>query len=293
MAKAAATWGNLFLVRSLFVLLNCLEPTLPTDTHSLSCNFLVRARTIPEQPWFERRCSVDGVHFLLYDDSNTIPLGEQGKEENAIKKCVDLSPKLEDIFEELRKQLLNMEPVADKTGDHQTLQGTVESHYKQGQLTDASWNFTIGEQCFLYFNPKNKEWRVIHDKDICVKEKWKMNKELAQDLVTFSMGDFGHCLKQFLKYWKEMSRSTSRAPDITQFQSTTQLPPTMDTTQILPNINTTQRTLYIMSQHEKVIIYMAAVIAISVPLIGGILMKLVPKTCPQEGAPCYSSSSEV
>lgn len=30
MAKAAATWGNLFLVLSLFVLPNCLEPTLPT-----------------------------------------------------------------------------------------------------------------------------------------------------------------------------------------------------------------------------------------------------------------------
>lgn len=263
MAKAAATWGNLFLVLSLFVLPNCLEPTLPTDTHSLSCKFIAKSPTELEQPWCKGQCLVDGVHFLPYNDYKATPLGDQGKKENAIKECVDLSQKLEDIFEELRKQLLNMEPVADKTRDHHTLQIFIESQYKGEQLVHAVWNF-ISEQYSFHYYPLNKTWGVTHDKARGTMKQLEINRELAQDLETFSRGDSGRCLKQLLKHWKEMPRSTSRAPDITQLPSTTQLPPTINITQLPPTINITQLPPTTKFQCKEVLISLGLIFLIAI-----------------------------
>ncbi|OBS70488.1 hypothetical protein A6R68_00967 [Neotoma lepida] len=173
------------------------------NTHSLSCNFIVKSRTKFGQPWFERQCSVDGVPFL-HNDTKATALGNQGKEENAIKECVDLSQKLKDIGEELRNQLLNMEPVAVKTRGHHTLQVTTVSQYKQEQLLDTFWNFTIGEQYSCLYYPMNKTCKVIHDKDTGITEKWELNRELVKDLEKFSIGDSSSCLKEFLKHRKEM-----------------------------------------------------------------------------------------
>ncbi|OBS70492.1 hypothetical protein A6R68_00971 [Neotoma lepida] len=243
-----------------------------TDTHSLSCNFIVKARTAPGQPWYEGQCSVDRVPFLQYDNDNkATPLGDLGKEVDATNAWTDLIQSLKDIFEELRKQLLNMEPVTEKTRGHHTLQVTTVSRYKQEQLIDAFWNFTIGEQYSCLFYPMNKTWRVIHDKDRGTMKQWETNRELAQGLRKFSMGDSRHCLTEFLKHWQEIPRPTSRAPDVIQ------LTPATGHSHFIA-ITEFQRTTKF--QCEEVYTPVAAVIAIILPFIVGIFVK---KFCTQGG----------
>ncbi|ERE84889.1 low-density lipoprotein receptor-related protein 11, partial [Cricetulus griseus] len=97
-------------------------------------------------------------------------------------------------------------PTAWATGHH-TLQGTMVSQYKPGQLIHASWNFTIDEKysfCFIRYNKNNKIWEVINYNATGILEKWEKNAELAQDLAVLSMGDSRHCLEEYLKHQKEM-----------------------------------------------------------------------------------------
>ncbi|OBS57004.1 hypothetical protein A6R68_11871, partial [Neotoma lepida] len=147
------------------------------DTNDIFCNFTVKARSTP---WYEGWCSVNGVPFLKYRDNKATPLGDLGKVVNATKACTDFTQR------------------------HHTWQVTMEFQYKQGQLTDASWNFTIDGEPSFYFNPKNNSWGVIHDKATGIMKQWQTNRELAQDLSTFSMGDSGHCLKELKNHLKEI-----------------------------------------------------------------------------------------
>ncbi|XP_035294657.1 retinoic acid early transcript 1E-like [Cricetulus griseus] len=205
MAKAGATRSSQNL--SLLVLLSYLGTKILADTHSLSCNFIVRSHPKAGEHWCEGQCSVDGVPFLQYSN--------QGKEVNATKGCADLYPKLKDIGEELRTLLLHMEKEAVLTRDYHNLQGTMVSQYKPGQLIDASWNFTIDEKysfCFIRYNQNNKKWEVINYNATGILEQWENNAELAQDLATLSMGDSDHCLKEILKHKKETPGLLQRVP---------------------------------------------------------------------------------
>ncbi|KAK7803520.1 hypothetical protein U0070_002945 [Myodes glareolus] len=76
----------------------------------------------------------------------------------------------------MRKQILNKGQKAEKTTGLHTLQVTMESQYKQGQLTDSSWKFTMDEQYFFYFNPKNNTWGVMHNEARDIMEKWNSNR---------------------------------------------------------------------------------------------------------------------
>lgn len=80
----------------------------------------------------------------------------------------------------------------------------MESQYKQGQLSDASWKFIIGGQNSFYFNPVTKRWGAIHDKAIGIMKKWETNTVLAMDLTRFSREVSGYYLKEFSKHWKEI-----------------------------------------------------------------------------------------
>lgn len=83
----------------------------------------------------------------------------------------------------------------------------MESQYKQGQHIDTSWKFTTDGQTYFHFNhfsPKIKKWEAIHINSTGIIENWAKNTELAQDLATLAMGDFRHCLKEFLEHWEEM-----------------------------------------------------------------------------------------
>ncbi|KAM7340849.1 hypothetical protein ACRRTK_001464 [Alexandromys fortis] len=81
---------------------------LDPNTHSLSCDVIVKARTTPGQSWCEGQCSVDGVPFLQYDNDNkATPLGDLGKVADATPVWTDLMQKLEYLGQELRKMLAN------------------------------------------------------------------------------------------------------------------------------------------------------------------------------------------
>ncbi|XP_075805679.1 retinoic acid early transcript 1E-like [Microtus pennsylvanicus] len=193
------------------------------DTYYIYFKFTIKARSTP---WFEGQCSVNGEPILWYNESNFTPLSDHGKVIYNTKACTDFGQRQKDIGEEMRKQILNMEQEADKTMGCHTLQVTMESQYKKGELTDSSWKFTMDGQYFFYFNPKNKTWGVMHEEARGIMEKWKNNRELQKLLAMFSMGDSPHYLKEFLKLWKEMPRSTSTTLDTTWFpsSSTTQSP---------------------------------------------------------------------
>ncbi|EGV97150.1 NKG2D ligand 4 [Cricetulus griseus] len=101
---------------------------------------------------------------------------------------------------------------------HHTLQGTMVSQYKPGQLIHASWNFTIDEKysfCFIRYNKNNKIWEVINYNATGILEKWEKNAELAQDLAVLSMGDSRHCLEEYLKHQKEMPNAASLCYSLT------------------------------------------------------------------------------
>lgn len=198
MELAAATELHLILLLTLLPFCLCAGQD---DTYYICLNFTIKARSTP---WFKGQCSVNGEPILQYNNNNFTPLGDHGKVIYNTKTCTDFSQHQKDIGEEMKKQILNMEQEADKTTGHHTLQVTMESQYKKGQLTDSSWKFTMDGQYFFYFNPKNKTWGVMHDEARGNMEKWKTNRELEQLLTVFSMGDSPHCLKEFLKHWKEM-----------------------------------------------------------------------------------------
>ncbi|XP_028716789.2 UL16-binding protein 1-like [Peromyscus leucopus] len=170
-------------------------------TYFVFNNFTINARS---SPWLEGWCSVNGVPFLQFQDNKAMPLGDLGKVVNTIKEWTDFTERQNYIAEELRNQILNTEEEADKTMDHHTWQVIMESQYKQGQLSDASWKFIIGGQNFFYFNPVTKRWGAIHDKAIGIMKKWETNTELAMDLARFSKEDSGYYLKEFSKHWKEI-----------------------------------------------------------------------------------------
>ena len=79
-----------------------------TDTHSLTCDVIVKAHTTPGQSWCEGQCSVDGEPCLQYDyDNKATPLGDLGKAINATPVWTDLVEKVEYLGQELRKKLAN------------------------------------------------------------------------------------------------------------------------------------------------------------------------------------------
>ncbi|KAL1765068.1 histocompatibility antigen 60b-like [Sigmodon hispidus] len=170
-----------------------------TDTQSLNCNFIVKTRT---SDWYNNsQCSVDGDD----NDSKAFPLSDREKEIMSIKECADLPLKLRDIGEELKKQLHLMEKEAVLTKGPHTLQVSMISQYRQGKVTVASCNFTLDGEYSFYFNAKNKEWGVIHDKVRVIKEKLENNRDLANDLSVFSMGDSRSCHKKLKAHRKETS----------------------------------------------------------------------------------------
>lgn len=267
-----------------FPRLDCQGKPLPSDAHILSCNFTIKSQTKDGEHWCQVQCSVDGVPFYQYNDNKVMDLSNLEKEVNAPKKCADLSPKLKDTGEELRKQLLTMEHEAILTRGRHTLRVTMESQYKQGQHIDTSWKFTIDGQTdfrFNHFSPKINLWEVIHVNSTGIIENWAKNTELAQGLETLAMGDFPHCLKEFLEHWEEMPRSTSRAPDITQLPSDIHFTPTMDSNNI-----EYENSIFIFRADAAILLLFFVV-----PILVAILVK---KYCTQEGdSRCCSSGSSV
>lgn len=79
-----------------------------TDTHSLTCDIIVKVRTTPGQSWCEGQCSVDGEPCLRYDNVNeATPLGDLWKATDATKMWTDMIQVLKYLGQEFRKMLAN------------------------------------------------------------------------------------------------------------------------------------------------------------------------------------------
>ncbi|XP_036024781.1 retinoic acid early-inducible protein 1-epsilon-like [Onychomys torridus] len=223
MAKARAPRCNLSRNLSFLVLLSCRGSTLPADTHSLSCNVIVKTHTTPPQPWCEGQCSVDGEPFLQYDNDNkATPLGDLGKAAHASQVWKDFIQGLEYLGQELRKMLADTNLGTTKIRGHPTLQTVMLSQLEQGQIVGASLLFNISGKYSFTLNTMNMSWIPISLEAGGIMNKWTDDEELTKCLK-ISMATLSHWLKEFLKLLMERTRSTSMAPDITQLQSTTQL----------------------------------------------------------------------
>ncbi|XP_075805692.1 retinoic acid early-inducible protein 1-epsilon-like [Microtus pennsylvanicus] len=270
MAKNAAAQHCLSTLAVCFsVLLICLWSMLPADAHSLTCDFIVKARTTPGQSWCEGWCSVHGEPYLQYDNDNkATPLGDLGKVADATPVLTDLMQKLEYLGQELRKMLANSIQELTETSGQPTLQATMLSQYEQGQTVGASWRFNISGKYSFILDTMNMSF-----KQISLEARSIMNDEqLMKDLKIISTADCSYWLKELLKHQKKNQRSTSRASGIT-------LPTSASATQ--PQLTTNL-------QYEEVFVTIAAVIAIILTLFVGIVVKHHP----QGGAsPCCSSAS--
>lgn len=216
MAKAAATGRNLSLVLFLILPLICLGSSHPTDTHSLSCNVIVRARPAPRQPWYEGQCSLDGESFLQYDNHNkATPLGDLGKAVHDTQMWTDLIQRLEYLGQELRKILADTKQETAEPSGHPTLQAIMFSKYERGQIVGASWQFNVSGKYSFILNTMNMSWTPFS-----LEARGTMNdKQFIQDLKVISTADSSHWIKELLKLQKEKPRPTSRTLDITQLKS--------------------------------------------------------------------------
>ncbi|XP_036024587.1 retinoic acid early-inducible protein 1-epsilon-like [Onychomys torridus] len=205
-----------FLESELFVLLSCRGSTLPADTHSLSCNVIVKTHTTPPQPWCEGQCSVDGESFLQYDNDNkATPLGDLGKAAHASQVWKDFIQGLEFLGQELRKMLADTNLGPTKIQGHPTLQTIMLSQLEQGQIVGASLLFNISGKYSFTLNTMNMSWTPISLEPGGIMNKWTDDEELTKCLK-ISMANLSYWLKEFLtlhmertsRYYFDYQKST-------------------------------------------------------------------------------------
>ncbi|XP_059128370.1 retinoic acid early transcript 1E [Peromyscus eremicus] len=230
-----------------------------TDTHSLSCNVIIKTHTTPGHPWCEGHCSMDRESFLQYDNDNkATPLGDLGKTAHATHMWTDFVQELEYLWQELRKMLANTNLRKTKIRGHPTLQTIMLSQLEQGQIVGASWRFNISGKYFFILNTMNMSWIPISLDARGIMNEWKDDEDLTMNLKTF-IANFRPWFNDLLKLPWERTRSTSRAPDTNQLPSAAQHPSTSQ------------------FHNEKVFIPVAAVIVIIFLLTIGILVKCCPQ----------------
>ncbi|KAH0509444.1 Retinoic acid early-inducible protein 1-alpha [Microtus ochrogaster] len=201
-----------------WILLICLWSMIPMgDTHSLSCDIIVKARTTPGQSWCEGLCSVDGEPFLQYDNDNkATPLGDLGKATDATKVWTDMTQRLKYLGQDLRKMLADTEKEITKISGQPNLQATMLSQYEQEQIVDASWRFNISGKYSFLLDTVNMNWIPSDDEVGGIMNKWKDEKQLIEDLKIISTGDCSYWLKELLKHQKEKPTSPAAVPDVVQ-----------------------------------------------------------------------------
>uniref|UniRef100_A0A8I6GMP0 Retinoic acid early-inducible protein 1-gamma-like n=1 Tax=Rattus norvegicus TaxID=10116 RepID=A0A8I6GMP0_RAT len=190
-----------------------------TDVHSFSCNLIIRAPTKAEPLWYEGQCSVDGIDFLSSNNVNkTMPLGNQEKMANATEVWTCEIQWLDLLGQDLRDKVSEIKVHTTKTSGHPTLRVTMLSKHRHGQIISASWEFNISENYSFILDLKNMKW-IPED----IMKEWKDDATLMKHLNLFIV-ECSPKFNEFLNQHEERTRSTTRAPDITQPPPTRQFP---------------------------------------------------------------------
>ncbi|XP_060229172.1 histocompatibility antigen 60b-like [Meriones unguiculatus] len=217
MKEGASTKPGHSLTVTLLLLLSFLQTTLSHDADSLNCILPVKSRTTAGQ------CSLNGQTLLQYGNSNEDTLLRKlEKEGKAIQVCTILPDSLKEFLEEKCPESGLFPP----TGNH-TMNVTMQSQYKQGDLIDARWAFTIDGKhnynCYL----TNKTCRCSPHDAGSAGIQWEHLKEALRKL---SEGNFRDCLKKLSTHLREEPRPKVNPQDTTQLSSATQIPRTVNTT---------------------------------------------------------------
>ncbi|XP_076562607.1 retinoic acid early-inducible protein 1-gamma-like, partial [Arvicanthis niloticus] len=196
------------------------------DTHFLCCNMIIKSPTSENPLWYEGQCSVDDKFSFNFNNiKKTMPLDNQGKMSNAneVKGC--LTQWLNHLGQELRDKVSDIKVDTAKTSGYPTLQTTMVSQHRQGQIIGASWLLNISENYFFTLDIMNMTWIPTKFVPENIMNEWRDDVELNKHLKN-SIAECSQKFNEFVKWHKESPRSTPRVPDSTQLTSTTQLPPT-------------------------------------------------------------------
>ncbi|XP_045150439.1 retinoic acid early transcript 1E-like isoform X2 [Echinops telfairi] len=182
-----------------------------SDEHSLCYNITVMTWTSPEQPWYEVQGLVDGKLFFRYDSGSN-----QARALGAMKERVKTTEAWEDqintlrrLGQELRICLSDITQNYTATGPP-TLQVKLLCQQKASQCTSASWQFCMNGQLLLQIDAINNNWTAGHHPGATgIREKWKKNQDLANDLRKNAQGDCNYWLREFLMYWPDMLEMTA------------------------------------------------------------------------------------
>uniref|UniRef100_A0A8I6GKF2 Retinoic acid early-inducible protein 1-gamma-like n=2 Tax=Rattus norvegicus TaxID=10116 RepID=A0A8I6GKF2_RAT len=224
MAMRATTKCNLSLNLGLLVLLNFLGTAMLDDVHSVSCNLIIRSPTKAELLWYEGQCSMDGIDFLSFNNVNkTMPLGNQEKMANATEVWTCLTQWIELLGQDLRDKVSEIKGDTTKTSGHPTLRVTMLSNHSHGQIIGASWELNISENYSFILDLKTMKWKLINPVPEDIMKEWKDDATLMKHL-NLSIVECSQKFNEFLNQHEERTRSTTRAPDITQPPPTSQVP---------------------------------------------------------------------
>ncbi|KAK7795463.1 hypothetical protein U0070_011078, partial [Myodes glareolus] len=209
-----------------------LMPEDSSDTHSLSCDIIVKDSTTLLESWCEGQCSVDGEFFLQYDNDNqATALGDLGKEAKVTPVWKDLIKRIfihsrgpdsgrcapeSGVGIHRKVQATNTKQEITKISGQPIIQVIMLSQYEHRQTVGASWTFKIGGQFSLRLDTVNVNWRLIDDKVGGLMNKWKDDEEFIKHLEIISTADSRYWLKELLKHHKGKPTSTTAAPDVVQ-----------------------------------------------------------------------------
>ncbi|XP_063132204.1 retinoic acid early-inducible protein 1-gamma-like [Rattus norvegicus] len=206
------------------LLLNFLGTAMLDDVHSVSCNLIIRSPTKAEPLWYEEQCSMDGIDFLSFNNVNkTMPLGNQEKMANATEVWTCLTQWIDRCKQDLRDKVSEIKGDTTKTSGHPTLRVTMLSNHSHGHIIGASCVFNISENYSFILDLKTMKWKLINPVPEDIMKEWKDDKTLMKHL-NLSIVECSQKFNEFLNPYEERTRSTTRAPDITQPPPTSQVP---------------------------------------------------------------------
>ncbi|XP_013210923.1 UL16-binding protein 6-like [Microtus ochrogaster] len=235
----------------------CQCTPLHSDAASLCYSFSVNKTG--SGPWWRKvQGQLNEEPFISCDSNNNChAVGLLGNRLDATKPWEAQVGTLKDVADLFKDQSIQMNLENNAMRDQPTLQATMLSQYEQGQNVGASWRFNISGKYSFILDTMNMSF-----KQISLEARSIMNDEqLMKDLKIISTADCSYWLKELLKHQKKNQRSTSRATGIT----------------LLTSASATQPQLTTKLQYEKVFVPIAAVIAIILPLIVGIVVKPHPQ----------------
>ncbi|XP_045862432.1 UL-16 binding protein 5-like [Meles meles] len=181
-----------------------------TNTLLLSYNFSITSQARPGQPWCEIQGQVNGNEFLYYACGSkwVIPVGPWGMKLKDTAFWDTQMETLEDLGEELRKKLLDINAEIFTKRDSLIMQGRLMCERGADGHTRGSWQFVFNDQLTYIFDPENRKWIEVPPGGQQVKDMLDGDRELTELLMKIANGDCKGWLQKVQEHSNEMQETT-------------------------------------------------------------------------------------